>query len=102
MVLGKVSLGSQDGEDHTKSMLVTLETLVELVLKNTKLLCTLRNQKQDIGGKVELALIVVVEVIGKGTHQEMTCCTHNCAQEETARWMSHFFFMKNSLSVGFG
>jgi hypothetical protein len=75
MVLGKVSLGSQDGENNTKSMLSTLDTLVESILKNIELLCTLRNQKKDIGGKVELAPIVVVKVIGKGTHQDETCCT---------------------------
>jgi hypothetical protein len=72
---GKKSLGAKDGEDHTKNKLATLETLVESILKNIELLCTLRNQKKDIGGKDKLAPTIVVEVIGKGTHQEMTCCT---------------------------
>jgi hypothetical protein len=36
-------LATQDGEDHPKSMLKALETLMELVMKNIELLCTLRN-----------------------------------------------------------
>jgi hypothetical protein len=102
LVLAKVTLGAKDDEDHTKSKLVTLETLVELVLEKTKLLCTLGNWKQDVGCKVELTLTIVVELISKGTHEQTTCCTYNCAQEETSHTYVSFFFMKNSLSVGVG
>jgi hypothetical protein len=38
---------------------------VESILKNIELFFTLNNCKQDVGGKVELAPIVVVEVLGK-------------------------------------
>jgi hypothetical protein len=63
MVLGKTTLDARDGEDHTRNKLVALEMLVESILKKTKLLCTLKSWKQYVGGKAELAQIVVMVLI---------------------------------------
>lgn len=85
--MGNVSLGAQDGEDHTKRKFAAFKTSIESILKKQKkILCTLGNPKQDIGGKVELIPIVFVMITCKRTHQNVNCFMWNSAHEMGWVW----------------
>ena len=72
-ILGQTTLGVQVVVDQEDNNLEKLEMLVESILRNTKMLCTLMKLKQDVGGKAKLSPTIVVEVSSKGGHQDMAC-----------------------------